>query len=75
MTDAADNALKGGDDRPITAMIEDGTDARAIASSLTYYRTPDGFRCGGMCSILPRIFTTTIQKLLESGRHIRVNSG
>jgi hypothetical protein len=50
MTDAAGNALRGEDDRPVTVTFEDGSDARAIAASLTRRRSgsnrPSGFERG-----------------------------
>jgi hypothetical protein len=42
MVDEAGNALKGEDDLPVTVALEDGSDPRAIAASLTKSRSRSG---------------------------------
>src|SRR5262245_23628144 len=52
MTDEAANAMKGADDRPVTVVLEQGSNARAIAASLTKNRSrgnrPSGFERGSL---------------------------
>jgi hypothetical protein len=38
ITDAAGNALRGDDDRPVTVTLDDASNARLIAASLTKKR-------------------------------------
>jgi hypothetical protein len=58
ITDAAGNALRGDDDRPVTVTLDDASNARLIAASLTkkrggsrttgFERGPCGIRQGAM---------------------------